>query len=165
MTAVMSERVSSASIVVRLAKVVEIVLDTVGLTPNQYRMLTLINSGDPSMRELSVRLVMKPPNITTLVDGLVERGFVVRSRDAADRRRQVLALTAKGHRVLRDAERCCDDALSRLARLHRRDGGRLLPSLENWLPALDQAAVDLRAAVMPPQRVAPARRATSRQAS
>jgi DNA-binding MarR family transcriptional regulator len=157
--------VSSGSIVVRLAKVVEIVLDAVGLTPNQYRMLTLIDDGGPSMRELSVRLVMKPPNITTLIDALVERGFVIRSRDADDRRRQVLVLTAHGRRVLRDAERHCDDALARLAGLDSRAGVRLVSSLDDWLPALDQAAIDLRAAVTPPQRAAPARRARSRRAS
>jgi DNA-binding MarR family transcriptional regulator len=55
---------------------------------------------------------MKPPNMTTLIDGLVERGFVVRSRDADDRTRQVLALTADGRRVLRDAERRSDDAIA-----------------------------------------------------
>jgi DNA-binding MarR family transcriptional regulator len=160
-----SDDVSSASIVVRLAKVIEIVLDSAGLTPTQYRMLTLVADGDPSMRELSVRLVMKPPNITTLIDGLVQRKLVLRSRDADDRRRQVLALTAHGRRVLSDAERQCDDALARLSRLDSRSGARLVPSLDAWLPALDQAAVDLRAAVTPPPRAAPARRARSRRAS
>jgi DNA-binding MarR family transcriptional regulator len=153
------------SIIVRLAKVVEIVLDSAGLTPNQYRILTLIDDGDPSMRELSVRLVMKPPNITTLIDGLVERDFVVRSRDADDRRRQVLALTAHGRRTLRDAERKCDDALARLSRMHSDGGARLLSALDAWLPVLDQAAVDLRAAVTPPPSAARARRARSRRAS
>jgi DNA-binding MarR family transcriptional regulator len=159
-----SNDVSSASIVVRLAKVVEIVLDSVGLTPNQYRVLTLIADGDPSMRELSVRLVMKPPNITTLIDGLVERNLVVRSRDADDRRRQVVALTARGRRVLRAAERQCDDALARLSRLDSRAGAHLVLALDGWLPALDQAAVDLRA-VMPSPRGARVRRARSRRAS
>jgi DNA-binding MarR family transcriptional regulator len=157
--------VSSASIVVRLAKVVEIVLDAVGLTPNQYRMLTLIDGGVPSMRELSVRLVMKSPNITTLIDGLVGRRFVVRSRDVDDRRRQVLALTALGRRVLRDAECRCDDALARLAALPSDTDAPIVSSLDHWLPALDQAAVDLRASVMPAQRAARAQRAKSRRAS
>jgi DNA-binding MarR family transcriptional regulator len=150
---------------VRLAKVVEIVLDLVGLTANQYRMLSLIAESDPSMRELSVRLVMKPPNITTLIDGLVGRNLVVRSRDAADGRRQVLALTAHGRRVLRDAERQCDDALARLSRLDSHGGAQLISSLDAWLPALDQAAVDLRAAATPAPRAARARRARSRRAS
>jgi hypothetical protein len=74
-------------------------------------------------------------------------------------------LTAHGRRVLRDAERHCDDALARLARLDSRAGARLVSSLDDWLPALDQAAIDLRAAVTPRQRAAPARRARSRRAS
>jgi DNA-binding MarR family transcriptional regulator len=152
--------------VVRLAKVVEIVLDAVGLTPNQYRMMTLIEAGVTSMRELSVRLVMKSPNITTLIDGLVRQGLVMRSRDADDRRRQVLELTAGGRRVLRDAERRCDEALDRLAALPSDPPARLVSSLADWLPALDQAAVDLRAAVMPRPRIAgQARRVKSPRAS
>jgi DNA-binding MarR family transcriptional regulator len=77
---------------------------------------------------------MKPPNITTLIGALVDRGFVVRSRDADDRRRQVLVLTAHGRRVVRDAERHCDDALARLGRFDSRAGARLVSSLDDWLP-------------------------------
>jgi hypothetical protein len=93
------------------------------------------------------------------------RGFVVRSRDADDRRRQVLALTALGRRVLRDAEHRCDDALDRLAALSSDTDAPIVSSLDNWLPAPDQAAVDLRASVMAAQRAARAQRATSRRAS
>jgi DNA-binding MarR family transcriptional regulator len=134
---------SSASIVVRLAKVVEIVLDSVGLTPNQYRMLTLVDAGAPPMRELSVRLVMKPPNITTLVDGLVARGYVARGRSETDRRRQVLRLTTRGRRVLRDAESRSAKALERLAAMDPHGGSHLTDGLDDWLPALDEVASQL----------------------
>ena len=58
---------------VRLAKVVELALDDLGLTVNQYRALTLVAAGAPSMREFAVRLAMQIPNVSTLIDGLVER--------------------------------------------------------------------------------------------
>ncbi len=65
---------SSTMIVVRLAKVVELVLDDLGMTVNQYRALTLIDAGAPPIREFAVRLAMQPPNLSTLIDGLVGRG-------------------------------------------------------------------------------------------
>src|SRR6476661_8599923 len=99
--------------VIRLAKVLEIVLDGVGLTPNQYRMLTFVDAGAPPMRELSVRLVMKPPNVTALVDGLVARGLVGRAPDGRDRRRRILSLTAEGRALLTAAEERCAESLRR----------------------------------------------------
>ena len=135
---------SSASIIVRMAKVVEIVLEGAGLTPNQYRMLTLIEAGAPPMRELSVRLVMKGPNISTLIDGLVERGLVARARNTDDRRRQVLTLRTAGRRALRDADRRCARALDRLAAMHPSGGRDLVSDLDEWLPALDEVATQLR---------------------
>jgi hypothetical protein len=50
---------------------------------------------------------------------------------------------------LRDGEHRCDDALDRLATLPSDTDAPSVSSLDNWLPALDQAAVDLRAFVMP----------------
>jgi DNA-binding MarR family transcriptional regulator len=137
---------SRAATVVRLAKVVEIVLDTVGLTPNQYRMLTFVADGAPPMRELSIRLVMKPPNVTTLVDGLVARGLVRREPRADDRRRRTLSLTDEGRRLLALAESRCDDALEHLAgragpgAKRRRE---LLAGLDAWGAPLDAVALEL----------------------
>jgi DNA-binding MarR family transcriptional regulator len=86
--------------VVRLAKTMEIVLAEFGLTMNQYRMLTFIDAGAPSLREVGKRLVMKRPNVSVLIDGLVERGWVRRSRSEADGRRIELELTGKGQQLL-----------------------------------------------------------------
>jgi DNA-binding MarR family transcriptional regulator len=133
-------------VVVRLAKVVEIVLADVGLTLNQYRLLTLIEEEAPSARELSLRLVMKPPNVTALTNTLSERALIAKLRHATDGRRADLVLTAAGRRVLRQAHARCERALGRLAERDPRPSrsGRVLAGLDEWLPSLDEAAVRLR---------------------
>ena len=61
---------SRALTVVRLSKIIELVLAALGLTLNQYRMLTFISEGAPPLSEISARLAMKPPNVSALTDGL-----------------------------------------------------------------------------------------------
>ncbi len=131
---------SRVSTIVRLAKLVEIMLGDVGLTPNQYRMLTLVDAGAPPMRELSVRLGMKPPNITALVDVLVNRGLVTRDRRDDDRRRLSLALTTAGAALLERAEFLAEDALARVASADPDEQRALLGTLDQWVPALDAMA-------------------------
>ena len=128
---------------IRLAKVVEIVLSGLGLTVNQYRMLTFIDEGAPPLRDLSTRLVMKAPNVTTLVDALVARGLVERGRHPEDGRRRELALTREGRGVLDAANARCEAALRHLAATRGKAGTRLLEGLDGWVPALDDAAVRL----------------------
>jgi DNA-binding MarR family transcriptional regulator len=133
-------------VVVRLAKVIEIVLADVGLTLNQYRLLTLIDGGTPSARELSLRLAMKPPNVSALTNALSERGLLAKRPHATDRRRAELVLTAVGRRALRRAHQRCEEALHRLAGHDPGDtrSDQLLDGLDDWLPLLDDAAVRLR---------------------
>jgi DNA-binding MarR family transcriptional regulator len=139
---------SSVLTVIRLAKVVEIVLAEHGVTLNQFRMLTFVESGAPPLRELSVRLVMKPPNISAMVDGLVDRGLVRRGRRADDRRRFALSLTRSGARMVRLARRRCEDALAHVANTPGAPAG-LLEALDGWVVGLDAAAVELRDGASP----------------
>ena len=126
--------------VIRLAKTMEIVLAGVGLTVNQYRMLTFIDAGVPSLGEVAKRLVMKRPNVSVLIDGMVERGWVRRARSEADGRRIELELTRKGQEFLRQAEEACDATLSSLARDARAEK-RLLDAIDAWEPVLDGPAL------------------------
>lgn len=135
---------STVAIVVRLAKVVELVLSSCGLTLNQYRALTLIEAGPPPMGEFAFRLAMEPPNASALVDGLVARSLVARGRDRADRRRVVLKLTARGRALLSRAEALCTAALGRVASFDAAKGKALIDGLESWSRALDEVAIDLR---------------------
>ncbi len=127
--------------IVRLAKVMEIVLGDLGLTLNQYRMLTFVQEGLPALVEVARRLVMKPPNVTVLIDGLVERGLVERHQHPEDGRRVEIALTAAGRSALARAEDTCDRALAYLAEAAG-DEARLLRALDRWQPVLDGPALE-----------------------
>lgn len=127
----------------RLAKVVELVLGDLGMTVNQFRALTLIEAGAPPMREFAVRLAMQPPNVSTLVDGLVGRGLVSRQRDPDDGRRVVLSLTARGRTLLQRAETRTGSALARVASFDNDRERLLLKGIDDWQRALDRVADDL----------------------
>jgi DNA-binding MarR family transcriptional regulator len=140
----MSRPASRAEIVVRLAKVVELVLAELGLTENQYRALTLIEDGAQPLGEFAVRLAMQPPNVSTLIDGLVARDLVLRKRDPADGRRIVLRLTARGRALTARADERAGQALATVASFDDRRARALLRGLDDWRPALDAVAADLR---------------------
>lgn len=135
---------STVELVVRLAKVVELTLDEVDLTPNQYRALTLVDEGAPGLREFAFRLAMKPPNATTLIDGLVRRGLVSRQRDRADGRRIALRLTSAGRELLLRADARGDAALAHVATFAAPDDIGLVAGIDRWRGALDAVAVDVR---------------------
>jgi DNA-binding MarR family transcriptional regulator len=134
----------SIDVIVRLSKVLEIVLTDIGLTMNQFRLLTLVQEGSPSAAELSLRLVMKPPNVSVVTAGLVNRGLIEQGKQAADGRRRTLALTSSGRALLADAHDRCAQTL-RFLEAATPGGLELMKALEGWLPALEQAAVGLLA--------------------
>jgi DNA-binding MarR family transcriptional regulator len=143
---------SRAEIIVRLAKVVELVLSDLGLTENQYRALTLIDEGAPPLREFAIRLAMQPPNLTTLIDGLVRRELVTRERNPDDGRRIVLHLTTPGRTLLARANKRASQALARVASFDEQHERTLLEGIDSWHPALERVAADLRNTLTPQPR-------------
>ena len=75
-----------------------------GLTPNQHQLLLAIRGfeGDqaPTIGDAAESLQLQHHSVVELVDRAVEAGLVTRRVDRNDRRRQRLALTAKGARTL-----------------------------------------------------------------
>lgn len=55
--------------------------------------------GPLSATELGARTGLDPDKVTRAVDTLVERSYVIRKEDEADRRKVVLTLSARGRRV------------------------------------------------------------------
>jgi DNA-binding MarR family transcriptional regulator len=77
-----------------------------GLEPRQHQLMLALKglpSGmRPSIGEVAKRLQIQHHSTVELVNRLCSRGFVRRRRAGDDRREVVLALTAKGERVLQD---------------------------------------------------------------
>jgi hypothetical protein len=73
-----------------LVRQVERALMPLELSLAQYRVLGLIGENDAGALFHSLRIGASRAGITLLVDGLVERGYVVRREDTHDRRRVVL---------------------------------------------------------------------------
>jgi DNA-binding MarR family transcriptional regulator len=102
-----------------------------GLAPQQHQALLAIK-GFPgreqvTVGELAERLQLKHHSAVGLVDRLTDRGLVRRQRSAADRRRVLVALTARGERLLASLSASHRDELRRVgpewrALLARLDG-------------------------------------------
>ncbi|QSO54922.1 MarR family transcriptional regulator [Alicyclobacillus curvatus] len=76
-------------------------LEQFGITPPQFDALIILDkAGDLTIGELSSRLYLAYSTTTDLVDRLERAGFVVRSRDTADRRVVLVKLQEKGHLVI-----------------------------------------------------------------
>jgi MarR family transcriptional regulator, 2-MHQ and catechol-resistance regulon repressor len=72
-----------------------------GLTENQFGVLEmLLHLGPRHQQEISRKLFTTGANISLIVEQLVRRGLVERRRDADDRRRVSVRLTAQGRRLI-----------------------------------------------------------------
>ena len=95
-----------------------------GLEPQQHQLLLAVRSqGQPSIRFLAERLQIQHHSTVELVDRLVVRGLVLRSRAPSDRRQVLVQLTPRGEAELEKLSAC------HLAEL-RENGPALVDALE-----------------------------------
>lgn len=89
-----------------LGSLVERILRRRGLTSTRYNVLRILRgAGGPlSCADLGHRLLVSSPDVTRLVDPLVERGWVERDRLARDRRVVVQSLTPGGAALLAELD-------------------------------------------------------------
>lgn len=74
-----------------------------GITRSEWRVLFNVGQYAPiTAQEIVERTYLDKTNISRAVQKHVERQWVKRSNDLADRRRQALELTAKGRKVVAD---------------------------------------------------------------
>lgn len=105
-----------------------------GLTEAQYNILRILDgAGEPlAQRTLAQRLLVSRPNITSLIDKLEARGFVVRT-PCADRRVHMIHLTEAGQAFVADtyaALQClCASLMSPLTEAEQQVLCRLLSAL------------------------------------
>lgn len=124
----------------RLGKLAEVSLEDADLSLPQYRLMVLLSDGSAAATALAERLTVTRPSITALADGLVERGYVERIPDPADRRRMTHTLTPAGHAALAKGDAAIQAALSRaVAHLPARQAQAATRGLATWIKALDAA--------------------------
>ena len=90
------------------------VLQPIGVSGRQAAVLALVADGEPrSQNELALVLRIDRTTMVAILDELEAAGLLRRRAHDRDRRRNVVALTPNGERVLRDAEAARADAESR----------------------------------------------------
>lgn len=102
-----------------------------GLSPREYGVMwRLADDGALSQRELGDLHRIDRTTVVGIIDGLEQRGLVVREPDLQDRRRRLLVLTPQGRALLAEArevvDRNADDLQSSLTAGERRELRRLL---------------------------------------
>jgi DNA-binding MarR family transcriptional regulator len=78
-----------------------------GVTGTQYNVLRILRgAGKDGLcgREIGERLVSKEPDVSRLLDRMEEQGLMTRERDPDDRRHVTARATAKGLKILVQAE-------------------------------------------------------------
>ena len=90
------------------------------LSVPQFRTLLFISRNrGASLSEVADHIGLTLPSMSTLVDGLVTRNFVIRRTHQDDRRRVDLTLTERGENTLQSARKATQEYLKgRLSRLY-----------------------------------------------
>src|SRR6187397_3375771 len=96
---------SSAFLIKRLGMMIKesslAALEPTGLTPQHHAVLSLLDEGTRETQgEIADTLGYDRSHLVGLLDELEDKGFVERKRDTADRRRQLVSLTAAGKEML-----------------------------------------------------------------
>jgi DNA-binding MarR family transcriptional regulator len=92
--------VSLGDAMVALCRLTEIALAEAEINLTQYRLLHHLHVGRTVQADLAFRLAISKQSVTRLVDPLVDKGYLTRRADRADRRRVIHAITPKGERAL-----------------------------------------------------------------
>jgi DNA-binding MarR family transcriptional regulator len=112
-------------------------LNTLGLRPVEYSILSIVkrNSGIAQKR-LGETIKVSPPNLATVLDRLEQGGLLARQRNPADKRSQVLSLSAQGEALCDQAEALVTRCETSLPQLSTDEQRALLKMLQKiFLPA------------------------------
>jgi DNA-binding MarR family transcriptional regulator len=111
---------------------------TLDLTIAQLKSLFFINyEGETNLKNLASALGVTPPNVTGIIDRLVEHGLVSREYNQLNRREQVLKLTAAGEEQINKLNQL---AVTRLTLTLERLDVKDLAALSQGLAALNAGA-------------------------
>ncbi|MBM3709228.1 MAG: MarR family transcriptional regulator [Actinobacteria bacterium] len=100
---------------------------------NRSEFITLINISDnkkKSMGELCCNVDLKSGSLTTLIDNLVEKGYVKREFDKDDRRKILVQLTTKGKNFTKIIKKSFEEnTLSKIEKLTAKENKDLFEAV------------------------------------
>src|SRR6266581_3042457 len=105
-------------VVPRLARLMERELVRSGstLSVRQLRVLQRLHDGEQIAAEIARHSSVGPAAMQGVLDGLVDRGLVLRQRSVSDRRKQLLQLTPEGEQAREAGNRVLVQALAVLVK-------------------------------------------------
>ena len=86
-----------------LRNVMERTFAEADLTMGQYNVLRILNGAHPqgyARCEIARRMIERAPDLTRMIDRLIDRGFVERRKCDEDARRSMTFITARGRQLL-----------------------------------------------------------------
>ena len=82
---------------------IRVMLAKTGITEQQWRVLrVLAESGSMDTKTLANRSSLLFPSLTRIAATMRDKGLITQTRDDADRRRQMLAITPAGQKLIDD---------------------------------------------------------------
>lgn len=76
-------------------------LESSWLKKNHTKIISILYQHEPlTLTEIGKRLDIEKGSLTTLIDQLEEREFVIRSEDPEDRRKSLIALSSQGRKAM-----------------------------------------------------------------
>jgi DNA-binding MarR family transcriptional regulator len=127
-------------VVPRIARLMERELVRSGstLSVRQLRVLQRLHDGEQIAAEIARHSSVGPAAMQGVLDGLVDRGLVLRQRSSADRRKQLLQLTDEGEVALEAGNEIIQQAVGGLVQnMKKSEQTQIAEALERLNAAMD----------------------------
>ena len=83
-----------------------------GMVPTDFGLLeALLHKGPLTVKQIGEKVLLTSGSMTAAVDRLADRGLVIRTDDARDRRARIIQLTPEGRELIERAFACHRDAM------------------------------------------------------
>jgi MarR family transcriptional regulator, organic hydroperoxide resistance regulator len=128
-------------VVPRIARLMERELVRAGstLSVRQLRVLQRLHDGEQIAAEIARHSSVGPAAMQGVLDGLVDRGLVLRQRSSADRRKQLLQLTDDGENALTAGNEIIQQAVGGLVQnMKKSEQAQIAEALERLNAAVDE---------------------------
>jgi len=105
---------------------------TYNVNKTQLRALVFIkNNGAISMTDLCAKLNIEKGSLTSMVDDLTEKGYVIRTKDLLDRRKYLINITEKGTILASDfMDKLSNKLEEKLFKLDEKDRNRYMEAIK-----------------------------------